>query len=169
MAFLSLALAIFKLTCPSLLGVARQLHSPLYCYCDHKAIWMSLLQSPTITFEPHQARQQSKIYVLTPHECVHCTRIPHLIWSRNNCPTGNWPHTSQRTTHISHFTPLTSPLRFTPTHLTRRASYRTPQIKKLIANTSFLFSHLAAQTHISLFAPRILLLDNTADNLFCHT
>ena len=32
--------------------------------------------------------QQLKIYLLTPYECVHCTRMPHLIWSRNHCATG---------------------------------------------------------------------------------
>ena len=46
------------------------------------------LQSQTITSELHQARQKSKIYALTPYECVHRTRMPHLIFSRNNCPTG---------------------------------------------------------------------------------
>ena len=110
----------------------------------------SLITSSTVLFYcDHQARHKSQIYALTPYECVHCTRMPHLIWSRNNCPTGKGSHTPQRTTLISHFTSLMLPLRFTPTHLTPRASYRTPRIMNLIANTSFLFSHFAAQTHIS--------------------
>ena len=41
--------------------------------------------------ELHQVRIQSKIYALTPHQCAHCTRMPHLIWSRNNSPTGKRP------------------------------------------------------------------------------
>ena len=45
--------------------------------------------------EPQQARIKSMIYLSTLHECAHCTRMPHFIWSRNNCPTGKLPRASR--------------------------------------------------------------------------
>ena len=63
-------------------------------------------------------------------------------------------HTTHLTTHNSHLTPtpLTLPLRFTPTILTPGASHRTPQIQKLTPKTSYLPPHssqLKLTTHSS--------------------
>ena len=49
------------------------------------------MQSHTLTSVLYTARQKSKKYALTPYECVHRTRLPHLICSRNNGPRGKGP------------------------------------------------------------------------------
>ena len=53
------------------------------------------MQSHTLTSVLYTARQKSKKYALTPYECVHRTRLPHLICSRNNGPRGKGPRGSR--------------------------------------------------------------------------
>ena len=101
---------------------------------------------------------------MTPYLCVHCTRMSPLTWSRNNCQRvrGHTPHIAQLTSHISHLSPPLT-LHLDPSHTLRFIPHSSDQATYSEHITS-VPSQLAAQTHISLLTPHILLSNNTADH-----